>query len=72
MKRQIVVRAALTMLAVASVQPPLHAQSESTPPPKWLVWRAFHDSLEFYEQESPEAVTQLLKDRIALVSFPEV
>ena len=34
--------------------------------PDWLVWRVFHDSLDFYDQQSPAVVLDLLKERLDL------
>ena len=33
---------------------------KAEPPPDWMVWRSFHDSVQFYQRESPAMVHGLL------------
>jgi len=41
-------------------------QSQLMPAPDWAVWRAFHDSLEFYRRGSPSQVDSLFAARARL------
>jgi hypothetical protein len=53
-------------------QPPLphgNPDAVNAPPPEWLVWRAFHDSLEFYARNAPEDVRDLLIQRGTLTGL---
>lgn len=48
-------------------EPPLPVgDARKEPAPPWLVWKVFYNSLEFYERQSPTAVTSLLTERAAL------
>src|SRR5262245_12005010 len=42
------------------------AQRTSSAAPDWLVWRAFHSSLEFYEVQSQGASGRILRHRVSL------
>jgi hypothetical protein len=53
-------------LQVARPPIPLEARPRVVPAPEWAVWRAFHDSLEFYNRQGPERVQSLLVARAGL------
>lgn len=38
----------------------------SDPAPPWLAWRTFHNSLVFYNQKSPDALTRMLSTKFGL------
>jgi len=42
------------------------AQGSSSAPPDWLVWRAFHSSLEFYEAQSQGASGRIVHHLVSL------
>ena len=53
--------------AISPRNPVAHsAQRSSSAAPDWLVWRAFHSSLEFYEAQSQGASGRILHYRLSL------
>jgi len=53
-------------LKIARPPIPLEVRPRVVPAPEWGVWRAFHDSLEFYNRQGPERVQALLGARAGL------
>ena len=55
--------------ALSPVPPaPPGPETSGATPPSWLVWRAFHDSVEFYSRRSPIAAAGLFAERAGLTT----
>lgn len=52
-------------LSVPAPLPPGITEA-GAPVPDWLVWRAFHESMQFYSKQSPDAVKRVLTQKAGL------
>src|SRR5262250_1488177 len=57
----------LILPTIVSAQITQNGNSAQQTVPNWLAWRAFYESLKFYQKRSPEQVTEVLDRQFGVV-----